>query len=64
VRHGLARSNDRVCPVPSCVSALRTTIEALKGALDGEKQRLAEIRAERDRLAARRSWWPFSRVGS
>jgi hypothetical protein len=36
--------------------ALRETISALRTALDGEKARLGEIRAERDRLAAR-PWW-------
>jgi hypothetical protein len=43
--------------------ALRTTVEILKQALATEKDRNAELRAERDRLAARRSWWPFRRTG-
>ena len=45
------------------VPALRTTVEALKGALATEKDRSADLRAERDRLSARRSWWPFRRAG-
>jgi hypothetical protein len=45
------------------VPALRTTVEILKQALATEKDRNAELRAERDRLAARRSWWPFRRTG-
>jgi hypothetical protein len=45
------------------VPALRTTVEVLKQALAGEKERLAEVRAERNRLATRRSWWPFRRAG-
>jgi chromosome segregation ATPase len=44
------------------VPALKDTIAALRTALDGEKTRIAEIRAERDRLAARR-WWPWRRAG-
>ncbi len=50
--------------------ALRQTVEALKGALDGERNRAADLRAERDRLLreleqqmTRRSWWPFRRAG-
>jgi hypothetical protein len=39
------------------VPALRDTISALKTALETEKGRVAELRAERDRLAARRRWW-------
>ncbi|MFL5532326.1 MAG: hypothetical protein ACJ8BC_10185 [Gemmatimonadales bacterium] len=45
------------------VPALRDTVAALKGALESEKARVADMRAERDRLAARRSWWPFRRAG-
>ena len=40
--------------------ALKETIEALKVALETEQSRLAEIRAERDRLlsrSVRRRWW-------
>jgi len=40
--------------------ALKETIEALKAALETEQSRLAEIRAERDRLlsrSVRRRWW-------
>jgi hypothetical protein len=37
--------------------ALRATVEALKGALEGERSRVTELRAERDRLTVRRSWW-------
>jgi hypothetical protein len=36
------------------VPALKDTILALKTALEGEKARLADFRADRDRLAARR----------
>ena len=43
------------------VPALRTTVEVLKQALATEKDRNAELRAERDRLAARRPWWRFAR---
>jgi hypothetical protein len=35
---------------------LKDTISALKAALAGEKGRVGELRAERDRLAAR-PWW-------
>jgi hypothetical protein len=45
------------------VPALKTTVELLKGALATEKDRNAELRAERDRLSARRSWWPWRRAG-
>lgn len=45
------------------VPALRDTVAALKGALESEKARVTDMRAERDRLAARRSWWPFRRAG-
>jgi len=45
------------------VPALRDTVAALKGALESEKARVADMRAERDRLAARRSWWPWRRAG-
>lgn len=46
------------------VPALRDTVAALKGALESEKARVADLRAERDRLlSARRSWWPFRRAG-
>jgi hypothetical protein len=45
------------------VPVLKTTVEALKSALEGERSRLTEVRAERDRLAARRSWWPWRRAG-
>jgi hypothetical protein len=38
------------------VPALKDTISALKTALEGAKARLAEVRANRDRLAAR-PWW-------
>ena len=43
------------------VPALRTTVEVLKQALATEKDRNAELRAERDRLAARQPWWRFAR---
>ena len=50
--------------------ALRQTVEALKGALDGERDRARDLRAERDRFLrdleqqmTRRSWWPFRRAG-
>jgi hypothetical protein len=33
------------------------TIEALKGALESDRSRIAELRAERDGLTARRPWW-------
>lgn len=42
------------------VPALRTTVELLKAALATEKDRSAELR---DRLSARRSWWPWRRAG-
>jgi hypothetical protein len=45
------------------VPALKTTVEVLKSALTAEKERSADLRAERDRLNARRSWWPFRRAG-
>jgi chromosome segregation ATPase len=41
----------------AAIPALRDTISALKTALEGEKARLAEVRAERNQLAARRPWW-------
>jgi predicted RNase H-like nuclease (RuvC/YqgF family) len=44
----------------ACAPALRTTVEALKQALSTEKDRTSELR---DRLSARRSWWPFRRAG-
>jgi pyruvate/2-oxoglutarate dehydrogenase complex dihydrolipoamide acyltransferase (E2) component len=37
--------------------ALRATVEALKGALESDRSRIAELRAERDRITARRPWW-------
>jgi len=40
---------------------LKTTIEALKSALESERFHLAEVRAERNRLATRRHWWPWRR---
>jgi hypothetical protein len=45
------------------VPALKDAVAALKSALDTEKSRVGELRAERDRLAARRSWWPWGRAG-
>jgi hypothetical protein len=58
------RTRRVVAEVEAAVApALRVTIEALKGALETEKGRVGELRAERDRLNARRSWWPFRRVG-
>ena len=45
------------------VPALKDTVAALKGALESEKARVADLRAERDRALARRSWWPFRRAG-
>jgi len=48
---------------------LRTALDALKGALEGERDRARDLRAERDRLLrkleeqTRRSWWPFRRAG-
>ena len=47
----------------AAVPALKDTVAALKGALDTEKGRVRELRAERDRLSARRSWWPWRRAG-
>ena len=47
---------------------LRTALDALKGALEAERTRAADVRAERDRLLrqleerSRRSWWPFRRA--
>jgi hypothetical protein len=41
---------------------LRLTMESLKSALECERARLSEVRSERDRLTARRSWWPFRRA--
>jgi hypothetical protein len=49
------------------VPALRTTIDALKAALDSERGRVADLRIERDRLIEQmakrtsRGWWPFRR---
>jgi multidrug resistance efflux pump len=50
--------------------ALRQTVEALKGALDTERDRARDLRAERDRFlrdleaqTVRRPWWPFRRAG-
>jgi hypothetical protein len=45
------------------VPALKDTVAALKTALESEKIRVGELRAERDQLNARRSWWPFRRAG-
>src|SRR3954468_1689257 len=45
------------------VPVLNTTVEALKSALEGERSHLTEVRAERDRLATRRSWWLWRRSG-
>ena len=51
--------------VTATVDPLKTTIEALKAALDAERGRLAELRDERDRwrtaATVRRSWWPWRR---
>src|SRR5215217_6771015 len=56
--HNEPRLDDTIKP-------LRMTIQALQSALDAEKQRLAEIRQERDRLyeaaRSRRLWWPWRR---
>jgi hypothetical protein len=50
--------------------SLRVALDALKGALEGERTRAADLRAERDRSLrdleqqmTRRSWWPFRRAG-
>jgi hypothetical protein len=47
------------------VAALRTALEALKGALEGEKRNSFELRENRDRwraeATARRGWWPWRR---
>ena len=50
--------------------ALRQTVEELKGALDSERDRARDLRAERDTFLrdpeqqmTRRSWWPFRRAG-
>jgi hypothetical protein len=53
----------RIAIEAAYVPALRTTVELLKGALATEKDRNADLRAERDRLAVRRSWWPWRRAG-
>ena len=51
----------------AAVPALRTTIDALKAALDSERGRVADLRIERDRLIEQmakrtsRGWWPFRR---
>jgi hypothetical protein len=51
--------------VVATVDPLKSTIEALKAALDAERGRLSEFREERDRwrtaATARRSWWPWRR---
>jgi hypothetical protein len=51
--------------VVATVDPLKSTIEALKTALDAERGRLSELREERDhwRTAAtvRRRWWPWRR---
>jgi hypothetical protein len=51
--------------VITTVDPLKSTIEALKAALDAERCRLSEFREERDRwrtaATARRSWWPWRR---
>jgi hypothetical protein len=47
------------------VDPLKSTIEALKGALEAEKRSSFELRENRDRwyaeATARRSWWPWRR---
>jgi len=58
-RRDLAAAQAEAAIVP----ALRTTVEALKAALASEKDRSADLRLERDRLNARRSWWPWRRAG-
>jgi hypothetical protein len=47
---------DRLAVEAAAVPALRDTIAALKTALESERGRVGELRAERDRLAAR-PWW-------
>jgi hypothetical protein len=53
-RRGLLAAQAEAAYVP----ALRTTVEVRKQALATEKGRSAELRAARDRLAARR-WWQW-----
>jgi chromosome segregation ATPase len=49
--------------VVATVDPLKSTIEALKTALDAERGRLSELREERDHwrtaATARRRWWPW-----
>ncbi len=63
--NGLARELAASREQAAVVEPLRMTIQALQSALDAEKQRLAEVRQERDRLyeaaKTRRLWWPWRR---
>jgi hypothetical protein len=54
---------ERLAAEAAAVPALRDTVAALKAALESERGRVGELRAERDRLAARRAWWPWRRAG-
>src|SRR5688572_15602666 len=47
---GLAKELAASRELAAVVEPLRTTVQTLQSALDAEKQRLAEIRQERDRL--------------
>ena len=57
----LSRDLTSARELAAAVDPLRSTVEALRAALDAEKHRLAEIRDDRDRwqaaAAARRPWW-------
>jgi hypothetical protein len=62
---GLAKELAASRELGAVVEPLRMTVQALQSALDAEKQRLAEVRQERDRLyesvRTRRLWWPWRR---
>lgn len=56
----LEEAHQRLGAAEALVPVLRETVDLLKAALATEKDRTAELR---DRLSARRSWWPWRRAG-